>query len=116
MKFFVYLMGLVDIVHKAIGEFINYEEHSLAYAAIATAVGVVGGVASGFYAAAAGADLLYTTLATIGGYAVSRFMVGSITHLKNIYKFATGQYADKKEPKKAPSLAPSGNLVPAPAT
>lgn len=105
-------MGLTDIIHKSIGEFINYEKHSVAYAALSTAAGIVGGTATGLYAAAAyGANALYTSLAAIGGYAVSSFAVGVTAHLKNIYTLLTGGYGkEDKKPEKAPAL---GNLAPA---
>ena len=106
-------MGLTEIIHRSFGEFIDYEKHSVEYALISTAAGIVGGTAVGLYAATAyGANALYTSLAAIGGYAVSRAVVGVTTHLKNIYNLLVGKYADKKDEK----TLPAGNLVPAPAT
>ena len=105
-------MGLAEIIHKSFGEFIEYEKHSVLYATLSTAAGIVGGATAGVYAATAYAtNALYTALAAIGGYAVSRFAVGVTSHLTNIYNLLIGKYADKKEVPKA-----SANLVPAPAT
>ena len=104
-------MGLTDIIHKSIGEFIDYEKHSVFYATLSTAVGVIGGVAGGIYAATAyGTGVVGTALASIGSYIGARGIVGVTTHLKNIYNLAIGKYA-KKETKSVPA-----NLTPAPAT
>ena len=104
-------MGLTEIIHKSFGEFIEYERHSVGYALLSTAAGFVGGTAAGLYAAYAyAANALYTSLAAIGGYAVTRGVVGAFTHLKNIYNALIGKYA-QKETKSVPT-----NLTPAPAT
>ena len=104
-------MGLAEIIHKSFGEFIEYERHSVGYALFSTAAGIVGGASAGVYAATAYAtNALYTSLAAIGGYAVSRAVVGVTTHLKNIYNLLIGKYA-QKETKSVPA-----NLAPAPAT
>ena len=112
MKFFTFIMGLAEIIHKSFGEFIEYEKHSVLYATLSTAAGIVGGAAAGVYAATAyAANALYTSLAAIGGYAVSRGVVGVITHLGNIYNLLIGKYSNKNEAKSV-----AGNLAPAPAT
>ena len=107
-------MGLAEVVQHLVGEYIQYEKHSIFYALASTAVGVLGGVASGIAATAYGANALYTSLAAVGGYIVSRVAVALPLHLKNIYNLITGSY--QKEAKKAPGLASAGNLAPAPAT
>lgn len=106
-------MGLLEIIQESFKKFADYERHSVKYAAFSTTAGILGGAIAGVYAAAAGVNALYTSLAAMSGYIVSRVVVGVTTHLKNIYQFATGTgvYAKKEAP--APAAAPA--LAPAPA-
>lgn len=102
---FTFIMGLTDIVHNLSKQFLEYEKESVFYALVSTAAGVVGGVATGLYAAAYGANAVYASLAAIGGYIVSRVVVGVPTHLKNLYNLVTGAYGKEEKKPPAPALA-----------
>lgn len=100
-------MGLADVIHHLANEYISYEKHSVAYASVSTALGVVGGVASGVIAATTyGANAPYIALVAIGGYIVTRVLTALPLHLKNIYNLVTGAYSKEAKPANlAPALA-----------
>ena len=78
-------MGLAEIVQHSVQQWIDYEKHSVKYALGATVAGVIGGLTAGYYVATKyAANVIYTSLAAIGGYIASRFTVALPFHLKNI--------------------------------
>ena len=86
-------MGLTDIIHRSIGEFIEYEKHSVFYATFSTAVGFAGGIGLGYCFASTVAPYVLPTLAVgIGGYVLSRWVTALPFHLKNIYNLLVGKY------------------------
>ena len=107
-------MGIADLVEHLAQNYKNYLKRTAGYALVSTVAGVVGGLTAGYYVAAATGKALYTSLASIGGFFITKEAIYIPGHLYSIYEFLFGK--GKKEEKKAPAPAPAGNLVPALAT
>ena len=110
-------MGLANLVEHLVQNYKNYLIGTAEYAIRSTVGGFIGGVAAGYYVATKyAANVIYTSLAAIGGFFVTKEAIYIPGHLSAIYKFFFGKGKKETKPVAEATAAPSGNLVPAPAT
>ena len=100
-------MGIADLVEHLAKNYKDYLKHTAEYAILSTLGGVVGGVAAGYYVASATANVLYTTLASIGGFFVTKEAIYIPGHLYSIYEFLFGKGKKETKPSAGAAAAPS---------